>query len=71
MRILGVLLVIIGVIAFAVPSITFFSHDRVVDTGFFHVDVQRPHTIIFNPAVGIVCLIAGAVLLLTGRRSEA
>jgi hypothetical protein len=67
MRILAVLLIVVGIIALAVPSITFFTQERVVDTGFFHIDVSRPHTIIINPAVGIIALAVGAVLLLAGR----
>jgi drug/metabolite transporter (DMT)-like permease len=69
MRTIGVLLIVLGVIALAVPSITFFTQDRVADVGFFHIDVARPHTIIINPIAGIVALAAGAVLLLSGRRA--
>ena len=70
MRILAVILLIVGVLALAVPSITFFTTERVADAGFFAIDVKRPHTIVLNPAVGIVALVAGALLLLAGRRGE-
>jgi hypothetical protein len=71
MRILGILLVILGIIALAVPSITYMTTERAVDAGFFKVDYQKPHTIVLNPIVGIVATIAGLALLLTGRRTEA
>src|SRR5581483_9082782 len=61
---IGLLLIVLGIVALAVPSITFFTRDRVVDTGFFAIDMQRPHTIVLNPMVGIVSLIAGAALLI-------
>lgn len=64
--IIGVLLVVFGVIALAVPSITFFTTERVADVGFFAIDVSRPHTIFFNPIVGVIALIAGIVLCLGG-----
>jgi hypothetical protein len=67
MRLLAALLIVLGVIALLVPSVTFFTQERVADIGFFHIDVQRPHTIVLNPAVGIVALLAGVVLLLAGR----
>jgi uncharacterized membrane protein YidH (DUF202 family) len=67
--IVGILLIVFGILALAVPSITFFTHERVVDTGFFAIDMQRPHTIFLNPAAGIVALVVGAVLLLAGRRT--
>lgn len=71
MRALAVILIVVGVICLAVPSFTFFTQERVVDTGFFHIDVSKPHTIILNPAVGIVALAAGMVVLLTSRRQTA
>jgi hypothetical protein len=71
MRILGILLIALGILALAVPSFTFFTTDRAVDAGFFTIDVQRPHTIIFNPLVGIVAAVAGVALLFTDRRTAA
>jgi uncharacterized membrane protein HdeD (DUF308 family) len=71
MRLIGLLLIIFGVVALAVPSITFFTHERAVDTGFFHIDVAHPHTIILNPIAGIVAIIAGIVLVVAGRQPSA
>lgn len=71
MRALAVVLVIIGIIALAVPSFTFFTTERAVDTSFFKVDYQKPHTIILNPYVGIVAVIAGIAMLFASRRTEA
>ena len=62
------LLIVLGVLALAVPSITFFTQERVVDTGFFPVDWQKPHTILLNPMIGVLALGAGLVLLLAARR---
>lgn len=67
--IIGVLLIILGVVALGFQGFTFFTHERVLDAGPFHVDVQKPHTIILHPIVGIVALAAGVLLLLTGRRT--
>jgi len=71
MRILGILLVVLGIAALAVPSITFFTTERAVDAGFFTIDYQKPHTIVLNPIVGIVAAIAGVAIMLAGRRTEA
>jgi len=69
MRILGILLVVIGIVALAVPSITFMTTERAVDAGFFTIDYQKPHTIILNPLVGIVATVAGVAMLFAGRRT--
>ena len=71
MRIFGILLVVLGILALAVPSITFFTTERAVDAGFFKIDYQKPHTIVLNPIVGIVAVIAGVAILVGGRRTEA
>jgi hypothetical protein len=62
-------LVVLGITALAVPSITYFTTERVADVGFLRIEVSRPHTIVFNPIVGVVALATGAVLILIGRRS--
>ena len=70
--IVGVLLVCLGIFALAFQGFTFFTQERAVDAGPFKVDVQRPHTIVLHPIVGIVVLAAGVILLLGGsRRSSA
>jgi hypothetical protein len=70
MRLIGVLLIILGVVALAFQSITFFTHERIAEAGPFHIDVSRPHTIILHPVVGIVAIVVGAFLVLAGRSSS-
>jgi uncharacterized membrane protein YidH (DUF202 family) len=70
MRILGILLVVLGIIALAVPTFTFMTTERAVNTSFFQIDYQKPHTIVLNPIVGIVAVIAGVAMLFAGRRTE-
>jgi hypothetical protein len=69
MRLIGILLVIFGIIALAVPSITVMATEQPIDTGFFTIDVKRPYTIVFNPYAGIVAVIAGIVILATAPRT--
>ena len=64
--IVGVILIVLGIVALAVPSFTFFTTERVADVGFFAIDVSRPHTIVFNPIVGVIALVAGIVLAING-----
>ena len=67
--VIGLILVLLGTVALAVPSFTYFTTERAADFGFFKIDMSRPHTIILNPIVGGAALVAGIVLLLMGRRS--
>jgi len=67
---LGIILLVVGVIAFAVPSFTFFTSERAVDTGFFALDVKKPHTVIMNPGFGIAAMVVGGILLLTSKKDS-
>ena len=69
--VIGLILLVLGVVALAVPTFTFFTTERVADVGFFKIDVSRPHTVVINPLVGIVALAAGILLALIGRGSSA
>ena len=69
--IIGLLLIVLGVVALGFQSFTFFTHERVVDAGPLQVDVAKPHTIVLNPIVWAAALIAGAFLVIVGRRSTA
>jgi hypothetical protein len=65
----GVILIVLGVLALAIRSITYFTTEQVVGPlGFFAWDISRPHTIFISPLAGIVALAVGIVLLLMTRR---
>jgi hypothetical protein len=70
MKVLGLILLVAGILCFAIPSITFFTRDRIVDGGYFHIDVDKPHTILLNPAVGLLMAGAGVILLVFGQRKS-
>ncbi len=67
--VIGLILAVLGLVALAVPTFTFFTTERVADVGFFKIDISRPHTLVFNPIVGGVALAVGIVLALVGLRS--
>jgi hypothetical protein len=69
--VIGVLLVLFGIVALTVQGFTYFTTERAVDAGPFKVDVQKPHTIVFNPIVGIAAVAAGAVMVVAGSRARA
>jgi hypothetical protein len=64
--IIGLLLIVLGSVALAVPTVTFFTTERVADAGYFTIDMSRPHTVVFNPIVGGALLVAGIVLTVLG-----
>lgn len=68
MRAFGIVLIVVGILALAVPSFTFFTTERAVDTSFLQIDTKKPHTVVLNPIVGIVSAIAGVALVFAGSR---
>jgi hypothetical protein len=70
LAIIGVLLIILGIGALGFQSITYFTMERVVDAGPLQIDVQRPHTFVFNPVASAVAIGAGLVLVIVGARSK-
>ncbi len=69
--VIGMILIVFGIVALAVPAFTFFTTERVADAGFFHVDVSKPHTIVLNPIVGLVSAAIGTILVVVGWRPAA
>ena len=66
LAVIGVLLIVLGVGALAFQSITYFTMERVLDAGPLHIDMQRPHTIVFHPVAGAAAVLAGLVLVMVG-----
>jgi len=65
---LGIILIVVGVIAFAYQGIDFTTREKVVDLGPVHMSADRTRTIPLPPIVGAVALIGGIVLLVTGSK---
>ncbi len=68
MRALGIVLIVVGILALAVPSFTFFTTERAVDTSWLTIDTKKPHTIVLNPIVGVVAALSGIALVFAGSR---
>ena len=67
LMVIGVLLIVFGIAALMFQGITYYTTERVVDAGPFKVDVEKPHTIVLHPIVGIAAVIGGIVMLVAGR----
>ena len=70
LAIIGVLLIVFGIVALGVQSITYLTTERVVDAGPLHIDVQRPHTIVFHPVAGAFAVVAGLVLVVLDLKAK-
>ncbi|HVT79459.1 MAG TPA: DUF3185 domain-containing protein [Phycisphaerae bacterium] len=67
--IVGIVLIVLGVIGLAYQGISYTTRERVADVGPIHVDADKTHTVWIGPTLGIVALVGGAALLITGRKA--
>ncbi len=67
-KLLGIVLIILGVVAFAYQGITYTTQEKVLDIGPLKATVEKEKTIPLPPLVGGAALIGGIVLLLVGTR---
>ena len=65
---LGALLVVVGIIAFAYQGITYTTREKVVDIGSMHITTEKKNTIPLTPIVGVLALVAGGLMLVVGRK---
>ncbi len=68
MRILGIVLIVLGILALGYQGFTYVTNDRVAEVGPVQVRAEREHTVWIPPVVGGVAVIAGAALLVLGSR---
>jgi ABC-type Fe3+ transport system permease subunit len=69
--VVGLVLIVLGVLALLVRSVTYFTTEHVTGPlGFFAWEVDRPHTIFISPIAGILALVVGIVLMLMARRPK-
>jgi uncharacterized membrane protein len=65
---IGIILVVIGVVAFAYQGITYTTREKVVDLGPLQMTAEKTKTLPLPPIVGGVALVGGIVLLVMGNK---
>ena len=64
----GIILIVIGIIAFAYQGITYTTREKVVDLGPIQVTADKTKTLPLPPIVGGIALVGGIVLLVMGNK---
>jgi uncharacterized membrane protein YidH (DUF202 family) len=66
----GILLIILGVIGFAVGGVSFTHQKKDVDIGPVQISHEKKETIPISPILSTVSLIAGIALVAVGARGR-
>jgi len=67
--IIGIILIILGIIGFAVGGVSFTHQKKVIDMGPVQVSHQEKETYPISPILSTIALVAGVGLVVVGARS--
>ena len=71
MKIIGICLIVVGVIALAFGGFSYTTRERVVDLGPLNVDAYKEHCLPVAPIAGVAALVGGIALVMAGAKSRA
>ncbi len=68
MRVLGIVLIVLGILALVYKGITYKKEEKVFDVGPIEARVNEKKTMPISPIVGGILLASGVILVLVDRR---
>jgi hypothetical protein len=68
--IIAIILIALGIAAFAYQGITYTTREKVVDLGPIQMTAEKTKTIPLPPILGAIAFIGGIVLLVVGSRKS-
>jgi len=67
---IGIILIALGIVAFAYQGISYTTREKVVDLGPVHMSADKTRTIPLTPIVGALALAGGVALLVVGSKKS-
>ena len=67
-KIVGVILIALGLVGLVWRGITYTTQEKVVDIGPIHASREKTHNVPLPPIAGAVAVIGGIVLLVVGKK---
>jgi hypothetical protein len=68
--VVGILLIVLGIVGFALGGISFTHEKKVVDMGPVQLSHKETNTLPISPILSTISLIAGVGLVVVGARSK-
>lgn len=70
MKLAGIVLIVLGVLALVYQGITYTRRETVIDIGPLHATADREKTLPLPPVLGIGAIAGGVALLVVGSRKR-
>jgi hypothetical protein len=70
MKILGIVLIVLGIISFAYQGISFTKKEKIIDIGPIEATKEEKKTIPLPPILGGLLVVGGIVVLVAGSRKS-
>jgi hypothetical protein len=70
MRIIGIVLIVLGIVSLALGGISYTKREKVLDVGPLQATAERHKTIPLPPLLGGLALAGGVALLIAGSRKR-
>lgn len=67
-KVIGIVLVIIGILMIAYNSFNFKTTEKVVDLGAIKITKEKDNPIAWSPILGVVLLIGGIVVIVSAKK---
>lgn len=71
MKVVGILLIVLGLVGLIYGGVSWTHPDKVVDVGPVEVTRDKRESLPIPPIAGAACLIAGAIVLVASSRGRA
>ena len=66
-KIIGIVLIIVGLVGLAYGGFTYTTRESVVDIGPIHASREKTHNIPLSPIAGALALLGGIALVVTSK----
>jgi len=66
--VVGIVLIILGIVAFVYQGITYKTEEKILDLGPIEATAEKEKTIPLPPILGALLLVGGVILLVAGAR---
>ena len=70
MKLIGIVLIIVGVLGLAYGGFSYTKREKVIDLGPLQVTADREKTVPIAPIAGVAALVGGIALVFAGSRTR-